>query len=103
MGVSRSVLLFCVYLLLGLSLTLPAPDVYETAYDESGALPFEATPRVFVVTPPARGSPTLLARKLRDRQSPAPARARRIDTPKLQADGSTGRRVTLASLCALRF
>jgi len=101
MSVSRSAFLFLAFLLLGLSVTLPAPDVCETAYDESEALPFEATPLISLVTPLARGSPTRFTLRNFQRTSAVPARARRIRIPKLRADASTSRRVTLTLLCAL--
>lgn len=40
----RSAVLFFVLLVFGLSLAVPAEDVPETAYDESGASPYLSTP-----------------------------------------------------------
>ena len=53
----RSALALLLLLGLGVSLTAPAEDVPETAYDESEALPYESIP-VFSIGAPLANAPT---------------------------------------------
>ena len=49
MRTSRCLLVLLVALAFGLSFAIPAEDMPETAYDESEALPYEATPLFSIV------------------------------------------------------
>ena len=58
----RASFLFLVLLVLGLSLTVPAEDPPETAYDESEAQPYERTPFASNLTQSATALVTQAAR-----------------------------------------
>jgi hypothetical protein len=63
-----SILVLCVLLSIGVSLTVPTEDVPETAYDESEALPYEGTPVVSITVPETVAqAPTVRSRASRFR------------------------------------
>jgi len=93
--------LFFVLLAFGLSFTIPAQDLPETAYDESEADPYEPAPLISHSTPVTAGSPKQPAPSPSRSQSPnlfAPA-VRRISLT--EAPPPVGSRVGLALLCSL--
>lgn len=98
-----SILVFCILLGLGVSLTVPAEDVPETGYDESEALPYECTPLFSSVVPLAATRTTQAALSfLHHKFGVAPlfirARARVRDN---EAEVATDTRISLALLCTL--
>jgi len=62
---------FVVLLVMSLSLTVPAEDLPETAYDESEALPYESTALISDVMPQAAASATQAERVVPRRQPDA--------------------------------
>jgi hypothetical protein len=98
----RCALLLFVFLILGLSLGVPAQDVPETTYDESESLPYEGTPSISTkiaatVAHPAHELLTYSQFGLGAR--PLSNTARVLAT---EAHGLADARVSSALLCTLR-
>jgi hypothetical protein len=95
----RFALLFFVVLVLGLSLTVPAADLTETAYDESDALPYEGTPLISDVMTQAAASATEVERDALRRQLAAPFRVALRRSKGTDVRRSAEAPVALALLC----
>ena len=88
-------------LVLGLSLTVPAEDPPETAYDESEAQPYERTPFASNLTQSATALVTLAARISRSCQSAAPSRVSATRTNGTAVHRYAEARTALSLLCTL--
>jgi len=90
-----------VLLVMSLSLTVPAEDLPETAYDESEALPYEITPLISDVMPQAAGSATQAERVAPRRQPDAPfwGPTRRTNSTVIHRHAEA--RVALSLICTL--
>jgi len=100
MGKASTILALFVLLTVGLTWAVPMADLEDTAYDESGSLPYEAAPALQDVLPRPRMIVTGV-----ERSAAAPLAARRPGAAMWRKstwpDGSTGQGVALALLCTL--
>ncbi len=97
----RSVLLFFVLLVLGLSLTVPVEDLPETAYDESEASPYETTPLFSTLISQAAASVTGVVRRAVGLRSGTPFRFAVTRITGTDRHRPAEERVALALLCTL--
>ena len=86
-------------LILGLSLGLPAPDISETSYDESEALPYLSTLSFSTTVPPEAASRTT-RRVLRSLQLPLCATSRPVPA---STNGNAGQRTVDARISFARL